>query len=104
MARYGRRESFEYRALWTSEIYQDLCIMANPKMPADKVEAVKAALIDMVNDPEGRQILEAGGDLLKNKNEMGFVAAQKSDYDKHPKIYRGTGENTAQNQSPFNIV
>src|SRR5204863_290569 len=29
MARYGRRESFEYRALWTSEIYQDLCIMAN---------------------------------------------------------------------------
>src|SRR4029079_1154197 len=33
MARYGRRESFEYRALWTSEIYQDLCIMANPKVP-----------------------------------------------------------------------
>src|SRR3954467_1248058 len=25
MARYARRESFAYRALWTSEIYQDLC-------------------------------------------------------------------------------
>src|SRR6478609_1235692 len=37
MARYARRESFAYRALWTSEIYQDLCIMANPKVPADKV-------------------------------------------------------------------
>src|SRR5438270_391654 len=26
MARYGRRESFEYRALWTSAVYQDLCL------------------------------------------------------------------------------
>src|SRR3954466_1592393 len=58
MARYGRRESFDYRALWTSDIYQDLCIMANPKMPAQKVAAVRAALIKMVNDPEGRQILQ----------------------------------------------
>src|SRR5216684_6754230 len=53
MARYGRRESFEYRALWTSDIYQDLCIMANPKTPAAKVAAVKAAFINMVKDPEG---------------------------------------------------
>src|SRR5919106_6027269 len=26
MARYGRREAFQYRALWTSEPYGDLCI------------------------------------------------------------------------------
>ena len=55
MARYARRESFAYRALWTSEIYQDLCIMAYSKVPADKVAAVRAALIAMVNEPEGRQ-------------------------------------------------
>ncbi len=90
MARYGRRESFEYRALWTSEIYQDLCIMANPKMPADKVAAVKAALIDMINDPEGRQILEAGADLLKSNSELGFVAAKERDYDNYRKFYRTT--------------
>jgi phosphonate transport system substrate-binding protein len=41
LARYARRESFQYRALWTSEIYQDLCIMASPKVPADKVAAVR---------------------------------------------------------------
>src|SRR5678816_4089449 len=64
MARYGRRENFEYRALWTSDIYQDLCIMANPKLPADKVAAVKNALIGMAEDPEGQKILEAGADLL----------------------------------------
>src|SRR5688500_5818055 len=25
LSRYARREGFEYRALWTSELYQDLC-------------------------------------------------------------------------------
>jgi phosphonate transport system substrate-binding protein len=90
MARYGRRESFEYRALWTSEIYQDLCIMANPKLPPAKVAAVKAALIGMVSDPEGRAILEAGADLLKSHGELGFVAAENRDYDNYRKFYRTT--------------
>src|SRR5712692_1058009 len=79
MARYGRRESFEYRALWTSDIYQDLCIMANPKVPADTVAAVKAALINMVKDPEGLKILEAGADLLKSNSELVCVAAANRD-------------------------
>jgi phosphonate transport system substrate-binding protein len=90
MARYGRRESFEYRALWTSDIYQDLCIMANPKVPADKVAAVKAAFIDMVRHPEGREILQAGADLLKSNGELGFVAAENRDYDNYRKFYRTT--------------
>jgi phosphonate transport system substrate-binding protein len=90
MARYGRREAFEYRALWTSEIYQDLCIMANPKVPQAKLAAVKAALIDMVNDPDGRRILEAGADLLKSSGELGFVAADDRDYDNYRKFYRST--------------
>jgi len=90
MARYGRRESFEYRALWTSDIYQDLCIMANPKMPADKVAAVKAAFINMVKDPEGRQILQAGADLLKSTTELGFAAAENRDYDNYRRFYRTT--------------
>jgi len=90
MARYGRRESFEYRALWTSEIYQDLCIMANPKVPADKVAAVKGALIGMASDSEGQKILEAGADLLKSNGELGFVAADNREYDNYRKFYRPT--------------
>jgi ABC-type phosphate/phosphonate transport system substrate-binding protein len=90
MARYGRRESFEYRALWTSEIYHDLCIMANPKVPADKVAAVKAALIGMAVDPDGHQILEAGADLLKSNGDLGFVAADNRDYDNYRRFYRTT--------------
>src|SRR4051812_30631553 len=90
LARYARRESFQYRALWTSEIYQDLCIMASPKVPADKVAAVKAALIGMASDPEGQKILEAGADLLKSNGDLGFVAADNRDYDNYRKFYRTT--------------
>jgi phosphonate transport system substrate-binding protein len=90
MARYARRESFAYRALWTSEIYQDLCIMAYSKVPADKVAAVRAALINMAKDPEGRSVLEAGADLLKSTGELGFVAAEDRDYDNYRKFYRTT--------------
>jgi phosphonate transport system substrate-binding protein len=90
MARYARRESFAYRALWTSEIYQDLCIMANPKVPADKVAAVRTAFVNMAKDPEGRQVLEAGAELLKSTGELGFVAAENRDYDNYRKFYRAT--------------
>jgi phosphonate transport system substrate-binding protein len=90
MARYGRRESFKYRALWTSENYEDLCIMASPRVPADKVAAVRAALIGMAKDPEGRQVLEAGAELLKSTGELGFVAVEDRDYDNYRKFYRTT--------------
>src|SRR3954469_11464322 len=90
MARYGRRESFEYRALWTSDIYQDLCIMANPKMPAEKVAAVRAALVAMAKDPEGRKVLQAGADLLKSNGDLGFVPADDRDYDNYRKFYKTT--------------
>lgn len=90
MARYARREGFEYRALWTSEIYQDLCIMANPKVPAAKVAAVRAALVGMRADPDGRAILQSGAELLKSTDELGFVVADNKDYDNYRAFYRTT--------------
>src|SRR3954471_23858923 len=90
MARYGRRESFEYRALWTSDIYQDLCIMATPRMPAVKVAAVRDAFVAMAKDAEGRQVLQAGADLLKSNGDLGFVAADDREYDNYRKFYKTT--------------
>lgn len=90
LARYARRESFAYRALWTSEAYLDLCIMANPKVPADKVAAVRNAFIGMIKDPEGRKVLEAGAELLKSTGELGFVAAEDREYDNYRKFFRTT--------------
>jgi phosphonate transport system substrate-binding protein len=90
LERYARRESFQYRALWTSETYQDLCIMASPKVPADKVAAVRNAFINMLKDPEGQRVLEAGADLLKSTDALGFVAVENKDYDNYRKFYRTT--------------
>lgn len=90
MARYGRREAFEYRALWTSELFQDLCIMANPKVPADKASAIVNALVGMLKDPAGRKILEDGAELLKSAGELGFVAADNKDYDNYRAFYKQT--------------
>jgi phosphonate transport system substrate-binding protein len=87
---YARREGFEYRVLWTSELYNDLCIMANPRVPAEKVAAVKAALINMADDLEGLKILQAGADLLKIKGELGFVASNNRDYDNYRAFYKTT--------------
>ena len=90
MARYGRREGFEYRAVWTSELFQDLCIMANPKVSVDKSTAVANALIGMLKDPAGRKILEDGAELLKSAGELGFVVAENRDYDNYRAFYKQT--------------
>lgn len=90
MARYGRREAFKYRALWTSEPYGDLCIMAHPGVPPAVVTAVRDALVGMASDPEGRKVLQAGADLLKMQGELGFVAADDSEYDNYRRFYRTT--------------
>ena len=88
LARYARREGFAYRALWTSPVYQDLCIMASPKLPAADVAAVRAALLGMATDAEGRKVLEASAALLKSEGELGFVAAENRDYDNYRAFFK----------------
>jgi phosphonate transport system substrate-binding protein len=88
--RYARREGFEYRLLWNSEVYNDLCIMVGPKVPKDKVAAVREAFVNMTNDPEGRKVLEAGAELLKIKDKLGFIAADNRDYDNYRAFYKNT--------------
>lgn len=87
---YSRREKFEYRVLWTSDAFKELCIMAAPTVPKDKVAAVQAALVGMVNDPEGRKILQAGAELLKQSGELGFVHSDNREYDNYRSFYRNT--------------
>jgi len=90
IGRYARREGFEYRVLWTSEVYNDLCIMASPKVPAEKVAAVKEALVNMMKDPEGRKVIKAGAELLKMKDSQGFIDSDNRDYDNYRAFYKRT--------------
>jgi phosphonate transport system substrate-binding protein len=89
--RYARREGFEYRLLWNSEVYNDLCIMASPKVPKEKVEAVRHALVGMAKDPEGIKVLKAGAELLKiNETNVGFILSDDRDYDNYRTFYKNT--------------
>ncbi len=88
--RYARREGFEYRLLWNSEIYNDLCVMAGSKVPPAKVQAVKDAFVGMASDPEGRKVVEAGAELLKMKDNLGFIASDNRDYDNYRAFYKRT--------------
>ena len=88
MEHFSRRMGFQYRVLWSSPLYHDLCVMVNPRIPKAKAALVKAALVGMSKDPQGRKILEAGAELLKIDDEPGFVSADNRDYDSYRAFYK----------------
>jgi len=85
---FARRTGYTYRVLWSSPLYHDLCVMANPRIPKEKAAMVRTALVGMAKDPQGRKILEAGAELLKIEDEPGFVAADNRDYDSYRAFYK----------------
>jgi ABC-type phosphate/phosphonate transport system substrate-binding protein len=64
--------------------------MASPKVPPAKVQAVRDAFVNMMKDPEGRKIIEAGAELLKMKDNLGFIASDNKDYDNYRNFYKRT--------------
>jgi phosphonate transport system substrate-binding protein len=90
LERYARREGFEYRLLWNSEAFNDLCIMVSSKVAKEKVASVRDAFVNMTNDPEGRKVLEAGAELLKIKDKLGFMPADNRDYENYRAFYKNT--------------
>lgn len=90
LERYARREGFTYRSLWTSEVYPDLCIMAHKRVPAEKIAAVRTALIGMDKDPEGRKVLEASAATIKATGALGFVGSDDREYDGYRKFFKNT--------------
>ena len=90
VASYAQRENWEYRVLWESVIYNDLCIMAHPKVPKEKIAAVRTAFDNMRSDPEGRKVLEDTAAVLKMTGELGFVAAENRDYDNYRAFFKHT--------------
>ncbi len=90
LERYARREGFAYRALWTSPMYPDLCIMAHKRVPEATVAAVRAALVGMDKDPEGIKVLEISAGVVKASTKLGFVAAEDREYDSYRAFFKNT--------------
>ena len=86
---FSRREGFRYRAIFTSEPYADLPVMAHPRVAKGSVEKVRAALLAMADDAQGRKILESANAAIGAAAPLAFVGANDSDYDAYRRFYTG---------------
>ena len=77
---YSARERKAFRVLWSSEPFNDLALMASPRVPAAQVHAVAQAFFDMDKDPEGHRILAAAAALVHASEPLSFVAAGDADF------------------------
>ncbi|MFG6459007.1 phosphate/phosphite/phosphonate ABC transporter substrate-binding protein [Roseateles sp. BYS96W] len=84
---YARREGRKFRVLWTSEPYHDLALMVSPKVPAADAQAVARAFIGMAHDPQGRQVLAAGAQLVGLPADAHFVASDGREYLPYRRFY-----------------
>jgi phosphonate transport system substrate-binding protein len=84
---YQGREHKAFRVLWSSEPFNDLALMASPRVPAAQVRAVAQAFFGMDKDPEGRRILAAAADLVHAQTPIAFVAASDADYAAYRAFY-----------------
>lgn len=90
MKNYAVKENMAYRTLWSSERYNDLCIMASPVVPSARVEAVRKAFVEMSRTPEGRKVLEEAAANLNLKKAVGFVESSDREYDNYRRFYKKT--------------
>ena len=90
MRDFAKREKMDYRVLWSSEEYLNMPIVAHPRVPQEKVAAVRAAFLHMAHDPAGLQVLTESAALIKLDPPYGFVAATDSDYDNIRMFFKHT--------------
>lgn len=81
------REDAAFRVLWSSEPFNDLALMASPRVPAERVRAVARAFLGMHRDPEGKRVLDAATQLVHSPAPVSFIAASESDYASYRAFY-----------------
>jgi len=84
---YSGREGKAFRVLWSSAPFNDLALMASPRVPPAQVRAVASAFFGMDKDPEGRKVLAAAAELVHAPEPISFVAASDADYASYRAFY-----------------
>lgn len=85
---YSARENRKFRVLWSSPPFNDLALMASPRVPAAQVQAVARAFIGMDRDPVGRRVLDDAAKVIQAKDPVAFVHATEADYASYRDFYR----------------
>ncbi len=88
VAEYASRENRKFRVLWSSPPFNDLALMASPRVPAAAIQAVEKAFTSMHKDPAGRPILGAAAKLVHARDPLVFVDATDADYAAYRDFYR----------------
>jgi phosphonate transport system substrate-binding protein len=73
--------------LWASERYLNLALSSHPSVPPDTVKAVRTALLEMADEPEGAKVLAAAAEAVKAP-PLVFLPAKDSDFDNMQRFYR----------------
>jgi len=87
VANWQGREGKGFRVLWSSSPFNDLALMASPRVPLEQVRAVARAFLTMHQDPEGRKILAAASELVHAPTPLSFTPAGDADYDSYRAFY-----------------
>lgn len=87
VSNWSAREGQAFRILWTSAPFNELALMASPRVPAEDLRAVARAFLTMHQDPEGRKILAAVTELVHAPAPISFVAANDADYASYRAFY-----------------
>jgi phosphonate transport system substrate-binding protein len=85
---YAARENQKFRVVWNSPPFNDLALMASPRVPRAKVQAVAKAFIGMHEDTVGKQVLETAAKVVQTKTPITFVASTDADYASYRDFYR----------------
>lgn len=88
VSEYTARERKTFRVLWSSVPFNDLALMASPRVPAVHMQAVGTAFFGMHQDPAGQKILESAAQVIKAKNPVSFVPATQADYAAYRDFYQ----------------
>lgn len=85
---YAVREGRKFRVLWSSPAFNDLALMASPRVPRSQMQAVAKAFLGMHQDAQGKKILEEAAKTVNSKKTVVFLAANDEDYASYRDFYR----------------
>jgi phosphonate transport system substrate-binding protein len=86
---YAGRTGKAFKVLWSSAPFNDLALMASPRVPEQDLRAVADAFLGMHGDAQGRKILAAAAALVHASAPLSFVAASDADYASYRDFHAG---------------
>jgi phosphonate transport system substrate-binding protein len=89
---YAEREGKSFRVLWTSPPFNDLALMASPRVSAKELDAVAKAFFDMPQDAYGSKILREATELVHAEAPITFIPATEADYASYRDFYKNLPE------------